>query len=231
MRMTAFPAQPHAIDLTTWTSLVGGQPDQARFSPLFEASKNLGAGEILLRGTPANIDIIRTGEVKPTGFPDLGDFTAALGLLTPFVDKWLSMAPDIGRLAFAGQALLPVARPDDGYVILKKLLKESVDVSPYGDVSDLLYQINRPVSAKTSGLPSGVRINRLAKWAAVTAHVQPVGPNTFFSSATLSSAVSCEFDINNTNFANLAFDRLTAASLFKEFISLLPALLTHGDQP
>lgn len=170
LRVTAFPSPEAQVgEVSWWSELTGGQPDERTSRPKTGSLREQGAferGRLGLSIEPERVDWVFAA-VRPAGaedepLPVLGSFNDTLPLLMGVVDRWLDLAdvPPIHRLAFGSVLVQPVENRATGYRLLADYLP-SIAIDPDGS-SDFLYQINRP-RLSASGVP-GLRINRLSKW-------------------------------------------------------------------
>lgn len=165
-------------------------------------------------------------EDRPGGFPVIGSFLQRKQWFCELMNKWMSVAPPINRLAFAGLFLLPVERPEAAPDTLNCYLR-AVDVGP--TEGDFLYRINRR-RPSDSGVP-GLEINPLRTWS-VLKLIQKMGtPEEIVSRGGQSSEITAcalELDINTVpTEGQLGQERLSA--LFTELVEVGVRIATTGD--
>jgi hypothetical protein len=134
------------------------------------------------------------------------------------------------RLAFGAALVIEVPNPASGYELLVRRYLSHLGLNTQ-DISDLVYQINRPRAA-AAGVP-GLRINRLTKWSVATYQIMvvPVGPGPLELQPrpTEMYASNLELDINTDALRvdELPFD--SRVPLFSELAASGLDIALHGD--
>ncbi len=166
LRATAFGQFDYSVGEAWWSQLVSEDADSESKQPkqgIYTATIEREASVFTLQIQPGRADVLRKSkEVAPpiNAFPDMGSFELVVPDFAAAIENWLSSDLVLNRLAFGSVLFLPCESQEDAYEKLSHLLP-ALQIDPKGS-RDLLYQINRPTTAKEIEEP--IEINRLNKW-------------------------------------------------------------------
>lgn len=238
LRLTAFPSPtPEIADHNWWASVVGQAPDTTVVRAKqgdFRAEGPLGAGNLTLRIQPARIEwLFRPSDkqIQATeGLPLIGSFPETLETFLPLMLRWLTLdtCPLVERLAFGAVLWQPVEDKPTGYRQIINYLPQ-LQLEPE-NVSDLLYQINRPRLSQ-SGIEN-LQINRLSKWSVNAVQTidllgQALGP--YYSPGPEYVAIRSELDINTSLDFQGELAREQLVQIFQELVDLGREVAEQGD--
>jgi len=244
--MTAFPTSVISpIDVpAVWKALTKYEPEKCLSEPRLRSSKANGEyerGVLSLSVAPPRIDLnwgptdvspSETADVPVLGpadqvTPEFSNLVTRFTLLEDF--------PDVMRLAFAMDAVLPVADRAEGYEVLDKLL-HAVEVDA-GTSQNLMYQINRPRVLDQGGI--SVKVNRLVRWSvpvrmAAGLQIHRLGePSAEITHQMFGTAFTCgvSIDVNTAPDTDFLFDRHASSSVLERLRDFAIELCVCGDIP
>lgn len=241
LRATMFPSDPMEHDRSSlWSRIFGREPDEEHRRPREGVLQQVGFFDnwtIELRVLPARVDLIAHSHVQTPDldpelpvFPDR-PFLPSLEEFKLLTSDWFSETPHVTRLAFGAVLIQLTDSAKTALSILDDYLPD-VRIDNEG-MHDFLYQVNRP---RTSTIESGLRINRLSKWAVVTIltggisidlqqeHAVPVQP------ANQTLGVQLEVDINTAPRHDVDLPSHNLQSVFDELTDLGLEIAEGGDQ-
>jgi len=240
-RLTAF-LSPSAqiVEQDWWKKLTGESPDRKISEPKTGIQQEEGRfkneqvdGQLVLTIQPLRIDWLLVpglNNINPV-FPVIGVFTQAVDSFLKLMQQWLETAPSIQRLAFGASLVHPVNGLRDGYNQLSCYLPFNLDE----DISDFLYQINRPRKVSSLEIPD-FSINRLSKWSVnqLSVNILPTSafdPSQVAQYITNSNqfAVHLELDISTTAGFSRELSSENLPHLFQELVELGKEIATKGD--
>ena len=172
---------------------------------------------------------LRAEVSDPTQVPSLGVAVAAIDQFSQLTRRWLDTRPEVLRIAFGAVLIRPVASREEAYALIAQEVPGLRLDTP--GCADLLYQINRP---RESQVQPGLRVNRLAKWAAVQ------GTLAQFSLSTAAPAISMravhiferlELDMNTAAERSEVLPADGLGALFHELVGLGLEVAREGDIP
>ena len=176
------------------------------------------------------IDLVLSGEQIPSA-PNTNKVSSLSSTLEPFLDVvslWLNICPLITRLAFGASLIMQSSDKDAS---LKKLLQFLPDLHlNSSEVSDLVYQINRPRDSKSW---PAVKINRLSTWSMPKANVIKMTEDALepkLSSEQKQRVCKLDLDIN-TAYVKSGIPKCSICSIFQELVKLGREIAKDGDLP
>lgn len=198
---------------------------------LTESSATIDRWRCRVRSRRDRTDVIKEADVPPppVWFGDFKSLASGVSVVKDFADRssaYLAMLAEglhVWRIALAGRMNLAVTSKEDAYAVLDGLL-------PFGvtsEMSDLLYQINRPRRSST-----GVKINRLAKWAAERrADIELLIGAGVVREAGAKYSVRLEFDINTDAERDGSLEVSWLPTLLSEMKDSAVDIMMNGDIP
>lgn len=238
LRLTSFPIPLSQFDPTNWWhDTVGEIPESQQIQPKLNRRTEIGPfenGKLILEVQSDRIDwryssIIDDPLRIPFSEEELVPLQNLLSGFQQIANHWLGMAPPLIRLAFGGRLGIPVVSRSEGYQHLADYL-HPVRLNP-DNMSDFLYQINRPV---ISNIVPDLQLNRLSKWSVVSATrgtivIGEQGP----TSTTLTHEFfysHLELDINTRAENTDNFQSELLFPLFMELVHLGQGIAFNGDE-
>lgn len=227
-----------SIENTWWDKTVDDKPDDEhidRKNGVKEQKGSLNGNRLVMVSRPGRVDwTLGTAE---GGSPDMPELPAlgplSADTLDPFVNivkNWLNECPPVNRLAFGASLGRLVADARTGYKDIQRYLP-AVQLNPQ-DVSNFLYQINRP---KESTVSSGTMINRLNSWTVMSIGTVGVAIEPTASKATANMQGQrhiCRLDLDiNTALLDDGVAKNDAYALFQELIKHGLEIASEGDVP
>jgi len=239
LRLTAFHRLgPQQDDRRWWEAIAGADPESKNLKPReggFEITGPYSGAVLTLKADLLRFDWLLTAAFsldKPAAdFPTIGPFPKALQDFLPGMNKWLTQAPPIFRLAFGAVVLQPVEDRISGYKALAPYLS-SVELDP-DNSSEFSYSINRHRKAEAF---EGMHINRLSRWsvghfqAMMVAMVVGQGARTDAVPGKGLHALRVELDINTDPTRNDPLPKDKLPALFDYLVSLGQEILAKGDK-
>jgi len=246
LRWTTFlmdNAEPAGIQ--EWWSKVAGVPksDQLqRQSFIYEEIGTIGKNYLTLQWQPGRVDWLFN--IKIVEQATMENLNAQVVTLDRFdtvdvaqenfkeiIARWFKLVNvPAKRLAMGHVLLSPAPSKEAAYNALVPFLKKSVNVVP--EMSDLLFQVNRPRNSK---LVKGIEINRLSKWmvAQVNPYLIKINPEQFTRQIGNDAiAIRLELDLSTIlKPTGAALKRPNQIALFGEFSQLSDELCRNGDLP
>lgn len=241
IRLTAFPVDAGSVDESTWwQELTGGEPeDEVRKKLHRQYDGAFQDVPLQLTVDPVRIQWSRFARIDPLNppdeFPNIGSFPAVAESFSTLMQRWLSTAPPLKRLAFGTVLFQPVADRASGYRRLDDYLP-FVEVTPGGhaapETTDFMFKINRP-RLSTSGVPD-LKINRLMTWSFIhwnlaveVSHAggepQPLPPASGY-------ACRLELDISSSGESKAAIAHQDLIPLWQELFDLAGEITVGGDK-
>ena len=227
LRLTAFHVSESDIEpVQKWEETVGELPENSISQPragILEESGQFGSGVLSLRMIPGRIDWNYLSafptETIPESFLNVGIFTDAIETFQTKMLTWLDSCPNIKRLAFGANLVLPSESHNDAYNLLNGYL-HAVEVD--SESSDFTYSVNRRRSSEIQ-IPN-LKVNRLSKWRAIKMMYKADGldEDSIFG-------VSLELDINTVPSDDLKITKEYFPSLFSELIRMAIEIVEKGD--
>lgn len=165
---------------------------------------SLDGGRLILRSELARVDWLLVAPAVEQwdgeGPPSLGAVDDVLVSFLGHLEGWFrsSLCPPSKRIALAGIALLPVPNQRSGYEKLQSFLRQWVNLGSE-EVSDFVYQINRPVWRKVHD--EELKVNRITKWSVgmlrqMQTHAD-LSTSSFYSRSHSDFFCRLEYDLNN----------------------------------
>jgi len=238
LRLTAFPSHPVRADqVGWWGKLTGEEPDYKR--SLRKRGEHREQGQfknslLTLQVQPDRIDWALTGadEEDQETVPTVGALPGAIDGFLDLMLSWLDFddLPPLQRLAFGATLEHRVEDQTQGIEWIAKYLP-SVSLG-LEDLSDLVYQINRPRSAESP--VNGLRINRLCKWAVVNrvGGFVKLGPDSArFERKHNYWACVLDLDINTVAGSPEELPTDSLSQVFTELVELGKQVAAEGDKP
>jgi len=170
VRLTVFPVTPQEGPADLWEQVVGVAPETDQNQPKQRLRVQTGPWrEGVLQLTVSSDRFVWLAGPSTTvdGLPDFENWSVK-SVIPDFIGvtrPWLE-AVDFGikRIGFGLHSLISVQDRVLAYRLLEELVPSLRLVKP-GAATDLLFQVNRPVSSGVLG--DRVRLNRLMKWSAL----------------------------------------------------------------
>ena len=239
LRLTTFhiPSTVSTDSTDWWESVIGDKPEQVVTRPRGNMVQQSGLFEgkqlaLIIRVDRA--DWMLRGNIAPQGEPTqgpptLGTLPNVLGSFRKVAEKWLTVCPDLTRLAFGAALVETVADLTLAYQKLSQMLP-NVKIGE-ADSPDFLYQINRPRVSKSLTM---IRINRLSKWSVMQGGALSIAIGqgtvpTFASELLL--ACRLELDINTSQEPSSIIPQNQTRELFSELVDLGSEIADNGDIP
>ena len=215
-----------------WEMLTEDKPKEEHRDYANEVKQQIGTFakyNLFIYSQTDRIDLILSG--KPIPSSDAKSISSLSSTLEPFLDVvflWLNICPLITRLAFGASLIMQVSDEDAGR---KKLLEFLPDLHlNSSEISDLIYQINRPRDSESW---PNVKINRLSQWSMPQANVIRTTEGALETQ--LSSEQKqyvCKLDFNiNTAYTKDSIPKCNTCSLFQELVKLGREIAEDGDLP
>jgi hypothetical protein len=238
LRLSVFfaPGHERVVDPHWWTELTGVDPETRTSQPGRGILQEAGAvGErygLILNNQPGRADwllVAKQEEGVPPTIKWAGPLSETLAFFCGLMNKWLTTAPPISRLAFGAAVHIPTESREEAYQKLIEYLPR-IWIDPAGS-TDFFYQINRP---RNSLVVDGLRIHRLSKWAsAIQASIQlPIGQLAATQTAIVQKGpISCriEVDINTDPEFVRPFSGAESGPIFEELTRLGAEIISEGD--
>ena len=145
---------------------------------------------------------------------------------------WLSLCPQISRLAYGAVLLMPAGEPSQACQILEPLLP-GIKID-WDNSYDFLYRINR--RRRSSSGVEGLEINRVATWSLATIsgmRVDFVSGQPAPSIIQLPDSGICrlELDINTAPEFQRVLEKSVRSNLFAELVDFGNEIAREGDIP
>jgi len=233
-RLTGFHAEiQNDYDKTIWNKIVGKDSETANYQRqgkqfLYQEEGDLVDKKLSIAQAPERLDIVftpREEELRDTEkfrkFPSIGIFPDSVTKFTAIIDKFFEKVnPDFERIALGLVLNFNVESEKDGY----KYLSKFIPTLKLDNVTDLIYQINRP---KNSEKFNTITINRLSKWAIAKRSSRAssgirVGKNED------SFACRLDLDINTKSDTKLKSQEMQT-KILKELIDHAKNIALNGD--
>lgn len=236
LRCTVFLAPgPIGDQDTWWNEVVGDAPETStsklKIGQLLQESPH-GDGRLILSIRPGKIDWMwRTGlpEESVESIPTIGGFQECCVSFVELLQRWFEM-PDIPRLQRIGFGGIIVQPVDDRLAAYKKLSEYLPELKIDGEVScNLLYQINKPIPAKSI---DDLSVNRLCKWSALQVGSYSMtivdGMPKPFAEGGHFDACQLDFDVNTNGAFDGEFSLEEAWNVFLELVELSKTIAAKG---
>jgi hypothetical protein len=161
------------------------------------------------------------------GLVSVGDYQSTAASFVRLVEKWLQVAPSLGRLAYAPIAFTRVNTIEEGYGKLRQLLPRL----PLDEgIRNILWQANRP---RKSNVVKDLTISRLTKWHLLTKQkiqlIQDAGRTLATNEQQALHHVRVELDIFTEPFMPIPAE--SVGPLLKELVDAANEILASGDVP
>jgi hypothetical protein len=170
VRLSVFPIAPQEARADLWEQVVGEAPHTDQNQPRQHLRMQTGpwrGRRLQLTISPDSYVWVAGPSLTPEGLPNL-ERQSVESVLPEFVGitrPWLnSVEFGIKRIGFGLHSLLPAQDRASAYQLIEELVPSLRLVEPAA-ATDLLYQINRPVSSRVMG--DQMRLNRFMKWSAL----------------------------------------------------------------
>jgi hypothetical protein len=234
-RLTIFPTPTATIsNHNWWLNVVGEEPEiistQPRTREQIQAGR-FGNGRLQLNTHSTRIDwlyLVDPEDVPPPmeQIPTLGYFSDSLRVFHEAMSKWLLLedVPLVSRIAFGVVLIKPVNDRLEGYELLSQFIRFDFKDQ---NVSDFLYQINRP---RLSSTVKDLTINRLSKWSVAKIQqnlLESATSKVFQFKEFFASRV--ELDINSTPEFTEVLEKTALPKLFDELIKFSSEIASMGD--
>ncbi|WP_375470343.1 hypothetical protein [uncultured Nostoc sp.] len=236
LRMTAFLSPGSAITQQNWWEEICGSPPEVRSSqPRTGVQQDEGSfedgntqGRLILAVQPSRIDWLLALEAAPISFELLSvvSFSESVNSFTELMNRWLNVTPNLQRIAFGANLLLPFEDVKQAYEYLPAYFPlNKLDLK---NAQDFNYRINRP--RNVDDIPD-LKINRLSSWSVMTSTTfQFTNAGSYTYSSTPSNvAIRLELDINTTiDFSGeLSKDKLP--EIFAKLVEYAKEIALKGD--
>jgi hypothetical protein len=234
VRFSAFPPPSVVFELRPlWEQLVGRPPDEVQERPQQGVRNEFGsfnAGHLFITQQLSRIDFIfgvhPNVAAANADLPSVGNLDKAADAHREVVTTWLSVAPSLGRIAYAPTAINKVKSIEDAYALLRQLLPRlPIDEG----VRNMFWQINRP---RRSKILRELTINRVSKWSALSMQIMQIQSESGKVLSNVESSSHCskvELDIYTEPFTPIPAESLSP--LFEELVSTAYEILADGDVP
>ncbi|MEH2354933.1 hypothetical protein [Nostoc sp.] len=237
LRMTAFLSPGSPIPQQNWWEEICGSPPEVRSSqPRTGVQQDEGLfgdgntqGRLILAVQPSRIDWLLTVEVVPTSFelPSVGSFSESANSFAQLMNRWLDVSPNLQRIAFGANLLLPFEDVEQAYQSLPAYFPlNKLDLK---NAQDFNYRINRPRNVDYD--ISDLKINRLSTWSVMTFtafQFTNVGSYTY-SSAPLNVAIRLELDINTSIDFSGELSKDELPKMFAQLVEYAKEIALKGD--
>lgn len=167
--------------------------------------------------------------IEPRADDNFGKASSVIPDAVATVNRWLPHAPfEVSRVAIATVLTFPVESRRSGYEAILSATR-SLKFDPSEEMSDLLFQINRPCNSNTV---NGLKINRLMKLATVQITLLSLSGAV---GQTLSQAIeqptfACrlETDVNTVPQPN-GLEKVQLNTIFAELAEITITLAANGE--
>lgn len=234
-RVTLFTTEllKPAESSSDWQGLVGSLPEVDEYVRPQNLRRQVGpyeSGILELTLQIPRIDwIFSPIPSGPGAFPTLGRLNETIDPFLKRVVGWVDTTSLEYKRVALGVSLLSRAKDlIDGYKSIVKLaptLKLNVGKD---EISDLFFQINRPVQSKKN---EAVTFNRLMKWSVISTKFFQI-TNVDDGAISLPSEFYCrlELDINTKPDPDLIFNRSHIAPILKEAQTIAEGIAAKGEK-
>lgn len=236
LRMTAFLSPGSPITQQNWWEEICGSPPEIRSSqPRTGVQQDEGSfgdkntqGRLILAVQPSRIDWLLTVEVAPNSFefPSVGSFSESVNSFAELMNRWLNVSPNLQRIAFGANLLLPFEDVKQAYEYLPAYFPlNKLDLK---NAQDFNYRINRP--RNVHDIPD-LKINRLSTWSVMTfTTFQLTNTGSYTSSSTPSNvAIRLELDINTTTDFSGELSKDKLPEIFAQLVGYAKEIPLQGD--
>ncbi len=237
LRMTAFLSPGYPIPVQNWWEEICDSPPEVRSSqPRTGVQQDEGIfrdgntqGRLILVVQPSRIDWLLTVDAAPTSleFPSVGSFSESVNSFGQLMNSWLNVSPNLLRIAFGVNLLLPFEDVEQAYQYLPSYFPlNKLDLK---NAQDFNYRINRPRNVDYN-IPD-LKINRLSTWSVMTfTALQFTNAGSYtYSSTPFNVAIRLELDINSSiDFSGeLPKDKLP--EMFAQLVEYAKEIALEGD--
>ena len=236
VRLSAFPVRPQEVPAALWEQVVGAAPETDQSQPRQHLRVQTGPwsnGVLQLTVSSDRFVWLAGPSVSPEGLPDFENWLVET-VLPEFVEvtrPWLnSVNFGIKRIGFGLHSLISVEDRAAAYRLLRELVPSLRLVEPEA-ATDLLFQINRPVSSRVLG--DTVRLNRLMKWSALflgRAQVQLTADVAQTSPVFGRQYTSLDNDVNTPAEHVEPFEAAQLGAIYDELVELAWNNLEAGEK-
>ncbi len=180
LRLTQFVATPQnaADEVNYWELFAGEPPDTDENARKLGFRRQVGqfsegvSLELLVKANRLDWNFQSTVPPTDFGLPTIGHYRALMDPVLGRLDVWFrSTSLAFNRVAFAPAMVARVESRLRGYEELLELVP-SLRPGALDDISDLQFQINRPIASAHEGL----KINRVMNWSVLQAQFSTIGP-------------------------------------------------------
>lgn len=235
LRFTLFRTRPVKIVLPLWETLTRERPEKVDSQPRANIITEQGTiilGSLIHTSDPLRINWVlspsQEQQQTTPSFPTLGSLSKIKAQFINMTKDWLTseVVPETNRIALGSISLVISQNKASAYKQLATCLHHvEIDIE---NSTDFSYQINRPIK---STVKSGLIINRLSKWSALSLYGFLLGdkqgpvqdPRTYFSTR-------LELDINTSQHNQDPFSKTELLPLLQEFSQLVDQISTEGDK-
>jgi hypothetical protein len=235
VRLTVFPVEAWTAPADLWEQVVGAPPETDQNLPRQGVRVQTGPwrdGGLQLTVSSDRFVWLAGPSPAPGGLPDF-DHWSVESVLPEFLEvtrPWLNSVDfGIKRIGFGLNSLISVQDRAAAYRLLAELVPSLRLVRP-DTTTDLLFQINRPVSSGALG--GGLRLNRLMKWSALflartEVQVTPQGAQTGPVLGRLYA--SLDNDVNTPAELSKRFEKEQLGVTYDELVQLAWENLEAGE--
>jgi hypothetical protein len=234
VRFTLFTTEPlrPAEPSSYWEALVGSPPEVDEYIRTQNLRRQAGpydSGVLELALQAGRIDwFLSPGPAGPGEFPTLGAPKSTIESLLKQITKWLSNSSlEYNRVALGPVLLLAVADLIGGYRVILELVRSiKIDVDNE-DISDLFFQINRPIKSKKL---EGLIFNRLMKWSVLSTRLFQIS-SVEESPLTFPGRFFCrlELDVNTKPKPDAVFKQADIQPILEEALVLVEEIAARGE--
>lgn len=209
-----------------WKDATGETPDNQISHPkigVYQESGKFADGSLTMNIGPSRVDWLYSPLIKSEAafdsFPNVGEISRATEHFKSFALSWLKSLDYLTRMAFGAILIQPTGSQEEAYRKLAKYL-HFVNIDPTS--SDFSYSINRP--RDTAIGITGLKINRLSKWRAITMIL-----SVDDTMKKVDFACNLELDINTIPDEKARIEKEMICPIFEELVSLGTEITEKGD--
>ncbi|MEH1790340.1 hypothetical protein [Nostoc sp.] len=236
LRMTAFLSPSSQITEQNWWEEISGSPPEVRSSqPRTGVKQDEGLfqdentrGKLILAVQPSRIDWLLAIDFDPTSFnlQSVVSFSESVNSFTQLMNRWFNVSPNLQRIAFAANTLLPFEDVKQAYEYLPGYFPlNQLDLK---NAQDFIYRINRPRNFDDI---SDFKINRLSTWSVMTFttfKLTNVGSYTNYLPP-FNVAIRLEMDINTSTDLSGELPKDKLPKMFAQLVECAKEITLQGD--
>ena len=238
-RFTLFPTEPTDTSsvATWWDDTFGVRPETATAAP--REGKASQSGVIPIGGTeipvqlsiePLRIDwkLLEHGPEAAFEAGGLPNPSVVYDTFAEIIKRWLPGAPPVRRIALALGLVHRTTNPDER----PPLIEAFTGIPLVGEVSDFLFQLNRP--RQSTAVPD-LRLNRVTKWSTLDVQkiVLAIGAQRVdqVPALSLGHALRLDLEVNTDARREDPLDVKSIPDLYSEFVMLASEICEIGLRP